>query len=398
MITLFLIPVYILFSFYICRWLFRWMNACHRWFQKKWMKMVIVAAYAFSSSTIIISFLLPISPVQRVLKRIGNYWLGVLMYILLVILVVDLIRILLKKTKWIAPEVLHSRRTFVVSGALCICVIAAVSIYGITNARHIRTTTYDVEINKDGGKLDDLKIALAADLHLGYSIGPYHMEQMIEKINAMDADIVLIAGDIFDNEYEAIRDPDRIISILRGIKSKYGVYACYGNHDIQEKILVGFTFPSEEKKQSDPRMDEFLEKAGITLLRDESLLIDDSFYLVSRPDYHKPGRGIDSRKSPEEIMEGLDMTKPVIVMEHEPVELDELAEAGADMQLCGHTHDGQIWPGTLTINLFWENPCGYLKKGNMHSIVTSGIGVYGPAMRVDSKSEVCEINVSFTDM
>ena len=398
MITLFLIPVYILFSVYICRWLFRWMNACHRWFQKKWMKVMIVTGYALVSSTIVISFLLPISPLQRVLKRIGNYWLGVLLYILLVILVVDLIRSVLKKTKWIAPEVLHARRTYVVSGAEFICVIAAVSIYGITNVRHIRTTTYDVEINKDGGSLDNLKIALAADLHLGYSIGLYHMEQMVEKINAMDADIVLLAGDIFDNEYEAIRDPDRIINILRGIKSKYGVYACYGNHDIQEKILVGFTFPSEEKKQSDPRMDEFLEKAGITLLRDESLLIDDSFYLVSRPDYRKPGRGIDSRKSPEEIMEGLDMTKSVIVLEHEPVELDELAEAGADMQLCGHTHDGQLWPGTITINFFWENPCGYLKKGNMHSIVTSGIGVYGPAMRVDSKSEVCEINVSFTDM
>ena len=92
------------------------------------------------------------------------------------------------------------------------------------------------------------------------------------------------------------------------------------------------------------------------------------------------------------------MTKPVIVLEHEPVEMEELAETGVDMQLCGHTHDGQLWPGTITINLFWENPCGYLKKGNMHSIVTSGIGVYGPAMRVGSRSEVCEINVDFDDM
>ena len=92
----------------------------------------------------------------------------------------------------------------------------------------------------------------------------------------------------------------KLAEILRGIRSKYGVYACYGNHDIQEKILAGFTFGSKEKKESTPEMDEFLEKAGITLLRDEYVLIDDSFYLYGRPDYERPGRGIDKRKTPQE--------------------------------------------------------------------------------------------------
>ena len=84
------------------------------------------------------------------------------------------------------------------------------------------------------------------------------------------------------------------------------MYACYGNHDIQEKILAGFTFGSKEKKESTPEMDEFLEKAGITLLRDEYVLIDDSFYLYGRSDYERPGRGIDKRKAPQEITEGMD--------------------------------------------------------------------------------------------
>lgn len=113
-------------------------------------------------------------------------------------------------------------------------------------------------------------MVLLADLHLGYNIGCRQMEQMTEKVNAQNPDLVVIAGDIFDNEYEALDDPERLISILKGIKSKYGVFACYGNHDIQEKILAGFTFGSREgEKASDPRMDELLEKAGITLLRDE---------------------------------------------------------------------------------------------------------------------------------
>lgn len=395
MVTLFLIPIYILFSAYLCRWLFRWLNSCHHWFQNKITKMVIIATYIFVSSTVIISFLLPVSPVQRVLKQISNYWLGTLVYIFLIVLFADMGRMILKWTKWISNEKLSSRRMFVVAGGICIVLIGSISVYGIFNARHIRTTTYDVNIEKDGGNLDDLKIVLVSDLHLGYSIGDDHMEQMVEKINKINPDIILIAGDIFDNDYDALYHPNYLIKKLREMQSKYGVYACYGNHDIQEKILVGFTFPGEKKKQSDLRMDKFLEKANIKLLRDEAVLIDNSFYLVSRPDYKCPGRDIEKRKTPKQITKELDKTKPILVMEHEPKEIEELEKAGADMQLSGHTHDGQIWPETWLIHCFWKNPYGYIKEGDLHSIVTSGIGVYGPAMRVGSKSEICEINVSF---
>ena len=217
----------------------------------------------------------------------------------------------------------------------------------------------------------------------------------MEKINAQNPDLVVVAGDIFDNEYEALENPDRLAAILREIQSKYGVYACYGNHDIQEKILAGFTFGGKEKKESSVKMDEFLEKSGITLLRDEYVLIDDSFYLYGRPDYERPGRGIDERKSPQEITEDLDLSLPVLVIDHEPRELQELADAGVDADLCGHTHDGQLFPGNLTIKLMWENACGYLKKGNMHSIVTSGVGLFGPNMRVGTKSEICDIMMHF---
>ena len=88
----------------------------------------------------------------------------------------------------------------------------------------------------------------------------------MNSINKQDADLVLIAGDIFDNEWEAVDQPEELEKILWGIKSKYGVYACYGNHDIQEQVLAGFTFGGQREKTSSPEMDEFMEKAGITLL------------------------------------------------------------------------------------------------------------------------------------
>ena len=209
---------------------------------------------------------------------------------------------------------------------------------------------------------------------------------MVDRINGQDADLVVIAGDIFDNEWEAVEDPETIAATLRSIRSKYGVYACYGNHDIEEPVLAGFTFRQSEKKESDPRLDEFLKNANITLLRDEGTLIDGKFYLYGRPDAHRPGRGIETRKTPDEITAGLDKDKPIIVLDHQPKELQELADAGVDIDLCGHTHDGQMFPGNLTIKLMWENACGYLQKGKMHNIVTSGVGLFGPNMRVGTKS------------
>ena len=142
-------------------------------------------------------------------------------------------------------------------------------------------------------------------------------------------------------------------------------------------------------------MDQFLADSNITLLRDEGVLVEDSFYLYGRADEERPGRGIDERRTAVELTEGMDMDKPVIVIDHEPKELDELAQAGVDLDLCGHTHDGQMFPGNVTIKLMWENAYGYLKKGKMHNFVTSGVGVFGPNMRVGTKSEICAIDVSF---
>ena len=227
----------------------------------------------------------------------------------LIILPVTFIRVVVRMVqkhrnkKKNLPVKLYSRRNMALGGAICAVIIGTVSIGGMINARIIHVTPYDISIDKSGGKLDSLKVVLVADLHLGYNIGIQHMTKMVEKINDQDPDLVVIAGDIFDNEYEAVEKPEKMEEIFQGIKSKYGVYACYGNHDIEEPILAGFTFSSDEKKESSEKMDEFLEKSNIRLLKDEKILIDDSVWLYGRPDMERPNRGIDVRKTPEEITE-----------------------------------------------------------------------------------------------
>lgn len=391
MIAVFLAPVYILLNIYVFCWLIRWMGACTRHFKKRPVRAAVLVVYSFFALSILISFFWPV----RWLKTLTNIWFGTVCYILLTVAAADLIRIILKYVVKVDRQRLSSRRTFVTAGTVCIAVILSVSVYGFLNGKHIRTTEYEVAIDKDAGDIHSMKVVLTADLHLGYNTGNHEMEQMVKKINAQDPDLVVIAGDFFDNDFDALDGPDKIAATLRGIKSTYGVYACYGNHDVQEKILAGFTFNHDEKKVSDPRMDQFLADSNITLLRDEGVLVEDSFYLYGRADEERPGRGIDERRTAEELTEGMDMAKPVIVIDHEPKELDELAQAGVDLDLCGHTHDGQMFPGNVTIKLMWENAYGYLKKGKMHNVVTSGVGVFGPNMRVGTKSEICAIDVSF---
>ena len=399
MVAIYLAPAYLAVCAYILFRTIHWIQVLHSIFQNVWVCRGIGLIYFFVVFSILIAFMAPASGFRRFMKLLSNYWLGVLVYTIMTVGIADGLRLLikypLKNVAFPGRELLFSNVGTAVVGAVCAVIITTVSIYGMINAGNIQTTKYDISIDKKAGKLDSLNVVLIADLHLGYNIGCRHMEKMVEKINAQNPDLVVVAGDIFDNEYEALENPDRLAAILRGIQSKYGVYACYGNHDIQEKILAGFTFGGKEKKESSVKMDEFLEKSGITRLRDEYVLIDDTFYLYGRPDYERPGRGIDERKSPQEITEDLDLSLPVLVIDHEPRELQELADAGVDADLCGHTHDGQLFPGNLTIKLMWENACGYLKKGNMHSIVTSGVGLFGPNMRVGTKSEICDIMMHF---
>lgn len=396
MIAVYLAPLYVLLNGYFLFRILKWLETCHVHFKKKWIKIILIIIYLFFALSILIAFVLPAGSMRRFMKLISNYWLGVLMYLALTIIIADLIRLILIYIVKADPKKFRTPKVFRLVGSICFILIISTSLYGVYNARHIQTTSYDVMIHKKAGNHKNLKIVLLADLHLGYNIGCSQMKQMVMKVNKQNPDLIVIAGDIFDNEYDALDDPEKLIKILRQLKSTYGVYAVYGNHDIDEKILAGFTFRgSREKKVSDPRMDEFVKKAGIRLLRDESVCIDQSFYLYGRPDAEKVGRGIKKRKTPKELVKGMNLKKPVIVLDHEPRQQKELNQAGVDLDLCGHTHDGQMFPGNLTIHLFWKNPYGYRKVGNTHQIVTSGVGLFGPNMRVGTKAEIAVINVNF---
>lgn len=395
MIAIYLSPIYLLLNLYILRWAYLWMGTCHSILRTLGFRLIFAVIYVLLSTSLLTGFLIknPKS-LHRMLKIIGNYFLGIFLYTLVIILLADFGRILLKyvfHASWI-----HSRTAFTVAGAICALLILLLSACGIFHAKYIKTTSYDVIINKTIPERTSMKVVLLADTHFGYNAGVLHARELVRKINKQKPDLVCIAGDIFDNEYDAIRNPEKLEKTLRGIKSTYGVYACWGNHDLNEEILAGFTFKHKDGDLSDikdPRMKKFLKDSNIHILKDESVLINDQFYVIGRKDASLTEKIDETRKAPAQLTEKLDRDKPIIMIDHQPKELQELADAGVDLDLCGHTHDGQTFPGNFTIKLMWENPCGLLSKDNMTNITTSGAGVWGPAMRIGTDSEICSINI-----
>ena len=393
MLALFLAPFYILVGLYMLHWVLRWTGCCHRLCGTRGFRVLFCLVYAFAALSPLTVFAVQEPQwLRHTLRQVSNYWLGWMLYLALAILVVEIALFVVRRVR--KKDFVQMQRVRQVQGGAALALVCAVCVYGMVNAGTLRVTEYEVTLDGAG---EDMTVVLLADLHLGYSTEPDYIERTVDTVNAMQPDLVAIAGDIFDNEYEAVPEPDRVAAALASLQATYGVYACWGNHDVSEPILAGFTWDTADADKDDPRMAAFLEQSGITLLEDESVTLGNGVQLAGRKDPSRDKKLGGSRLSPAELLAPLDREQPIFVIDHQPKELDELAAAGADLDLSGHTHDGQVFPGNLLMPLLWDNPCGHLQVGEMHSVVTSGLGVWGPDMRVGTKSEVVCITVHFTD-
>ncbi len=395
-----LVPVfsilYLILNFFIAAELYIWIRTFRNPFRWKKAKVIFVAGYIILTSLIFAAYFIPDSTAKMVFSRISNYYQGFLINLSMALVGSHILAFILKLCfkKVITKDFFKSGKTKFMAGWICAALAIGFSLYGFVNANNIHVSSYDVNVDKAG---EDMKIVLAADTHLGYSIGVRNMKQMVKKINELEPDIVCFAGDIFDNDFDSLDDREGIKKEFLSIKSKYGVYACWGNHDVSDKLFGGFTVNPGGIKKQDERMVEFLKDSGVILLEDEAMEVGDKFTVIGRRDMSKPGTDDEKRMDIFEFE--FDKSKLVIDMDHEPAELQETADAGVDLDLCGHTHNGQFFPLTLFIGLMWENPAGYIQKTStdgqhtMHNIVTEGVGVYGPFMRTFSNSEIVEINV-----
>lgn len=396
MLALILSPFYVAIIYWVCRRWYKFISALNIKNKRLdfWLKHF---SWSMFLLTIFIglAFILPEDNfLRRPLFKIGAYWLGISLYLILYVALIDLLR-------WIYSKVFKDKYNDFYARTICALLIIVLtgvtSIYGIINAKIVRTTEYEITINKDGGNFKEMTIAMFGDPQFGYNIGEYHLKQAVDIINKNDVDIVCVVGDIFDNQYSAIKNPDKLIDLFNQIKSKYGMYAVLGNHDVEEPILCGFTFNDDDikNKLASKEMLDFIRKSGMILLYDENVIINNSVNLYGRADQERPNLGNITRKESGDLFKEVDVSKPIMVLDHEPREYDELEKAGVDLMMAGHTHDGQLLPTKIATDIIWENPYGLWVKNAFHAITTSGLGLFGPNMRVGTIAEVCIIHVKF---
>ncbi len=331
-------------------------------------------------------------PALRLVKKAGNAWIGIMVYAGIFLVLTDLVCLghrLIRK-----HPLFHTKRRLFITGFICIAGVLLINAYGLYHAKQTIVDRETCIIEKQCGDRDHLRAAVVADLHLGYNMGYDEVLRMVRMINEEHPDIILLAGDIFDNELAAVEKPVETIRALRELQSPYGTYAVYGNHDLEEKLFCGFTI--DFTAETDGRTyDDFLHAAGITILKDETVLIDDAFYLSGREDVFRAGKLGTGRLPMSSLVKNADPEKPLILLDHQPRFLQDISSWGVDAIISAHTHDGQLFPGNLLIRLLYENSFGHKMFGLMHSFTTSGIGCWGPYERIGTNSEILIIDFMF---
>ncbi|MHB1653133.1 MAG: metallophosphoesterase [Desulfitobacteriaceae bacterium] len=320
--------------------------------------------------------LLP-SGFTQLLSVTGSYWLGFMFYSFLLLIIIDILRLLNKILHFIPAS---SQRGPEVGLALFLFLIGLV-VYGAWNARHPIVHHYDLQISKRAGTLSQLHVVMVSDIHLGTIIDDGRLSQMVSMVNAQHPDLVLFAGDMVDENVERIIEQE-METYLRQLEAPYGVYAVLGNHE-----YIGGHVAEAIK---------YLGESKVSILRDATVKIADSFYVMGRDDMTGARFGGPKRADLQTLLSGLDSSLPIIVLDHQPSHLEEPEEQGVDLQLSGHTHRGQLFPIQLITHKIFQDDFGLLQKGKFQVIVSSGFGTWGPPLRVGNKPEIVDITIHFT--
>lgn len=320
------------------------------------------------------------SVLSETFEIVGGYWMAAMFYLLMVLPLIDIIRLSNRRIQFLPERFTQHESTGLVISIFVLLSLTLLMIYGTWSGRSPRVVRYNIDINKRTGDLSKVKVVMVSDIHLGSIIDNSRLTTMVDRINELQPDIVLIPGDIIDSRLEPFMQ-QKMGENFKRLKAKYGVYACLGNHD----GMGG---------NADVTTKEF-EAAGLQVLRDKAVLVNNSFYVIGRDDGAVYRRSEGKRKELEAIVEGLDKSKPMLLMDHQPRELEIAEKEGVDLQVSGHTHRGQFFPNNLITSRMFEVDYGYLNKGNLNAIVSSGFGTWGPPIRIGSRSEIVEILISF---
>lgn len=302
---------------------------------------------------------------------IGSYWMAFFLYALLVNVLIDLV-VYMDKVWGFLPEYIHHSGSMIAAVLFLFILIGLV--YGTVNANRPVINQYHVIIPKQAGDRESLHMVMVSDIHLGNIVGRDRLIELTERVNQLNPEIVLLVGDIIDGDIRPF-EKQNMGEMMKSIQAPLGVYAVPGNHEYlggQYRQLLAA-----------------LENCGVIVLRDQSIWLDD-FYLLGRDD--KFSR---NRKPLTELMNGIDRKYPIILMDHNPTDIEESVQNQVDLHLSGHTHQGQFWPLNLFTDRIFAQDWGYLRWNDTQIIVSDGYGTWGPPIRIGNRPEIVDITIDF---
>lgn len=250
-------------------------------------------------------------------------------------------------------------------------------IYGYINSHNTKITEYNITLKKD--LKESFKIAAFSDLHIGADMSPKRLGREVNKINEMQPDIIFIIGDIVDNNIKDLTTAH--LDELKKLSAPLGVYAVVGNHDYYSADIN--------------TIKNLLEQANINTLIDNVTYIEEKgFYIIGRDSLRHTNDNGSKRQNIQALYDKIeDKTKPLIILDHVPKGLEDGKKINADIQISGHTHDGQTFPLNLVVRKISLLSHGMLLDNGFYYIVSSGIGLWGPPVRIGTNAEIIFINV-----
>jgi predicted MPP superfamily phosphohydrolase len=333
-----------------------------------WVVYVVIAlGYLFGR-------LKPLGALGRLLKVIGAIYLAIFEFAVLLLPFADL-------AGWIMIQSGMSRdNTTQVLSIIVVAALLVLMLRGSYNAWSPIVRAHQLSVDKAApeGVNRTLRVAAASDLHLGNTVGNRHLRKLVKRMNAMNPDVILLAGDVLDDVIEPFLR-NQMADTLKQLKAKHGIYAVLGNHEYYGGHIEQYV--------------QVMQSIGIKVLRDETVTVDGLFHVAGRKD--KTAEAREGRLSMKELVSRLDPSLPLLAMDHQPYGFAQAAEAGVDLLVCGHTHRGQMFPNHFITRRLFELDWGYMRKGLMHVIVSSGFGTWGPPIRLASRSELIDIKLQF---
>lgn len=298
--------------------------------------------------------------VTRYAYPLMTSWIIYLLYAVMLLAAIDLLRLIPALRPLLAPS-------WPLAGAFVLGMVGIFAWGSRTYSKKVRVPL-DIQVEKPLAR--PLKIVGLSDLHLGYTIGKEELQGWVDLVNAEQPDLVLIAGDLVDGDVRPVIE-EAMAEALNKIEAP--IYACLGNHE-----YIG----------GEAQQRQFLSRTKVQLLRDSVALVGDAVYIIGRDDETNAGR-----KSLQQLTAGLDPTKPILLLDHQPHHLEQAERAGIDFQLSGHTHRGQVFPINLIVDRMYEQAHGYHRRGATQYYVSSGIGIWGGKYRIGTQSEYVVIDL-----